>query len=512
MIYGIFEIKDKDLAGRIGSLHTKSGKIRTPTLFPVINPVKQEVKAREISAMGFESVITNAYLVKKNLEREALERGIHKILDFQGPIMTDSGAYQILQYGEIEVDPYEIVKFQEKIGSDIAVILDIPTGGYADRSEAERTVMETLRRAKESVKFRSRDDILWVVPVQGGRHLDLVALSARESVKLPYHIVAIGSPTEIMEGYDFETLVRIIMTVKLNIPPGIPIHLFGAGHPMIFPFIVALGVDLFDSAAYAIYAKNDRYLTPYGTYRLEKLSELPCSCPICTKYTVNELLEMSKIERTKLIAKHNLYVSLSELKLVRQAIREGTLWELLEMKSKVHPALHRAFKLICEYRDYLEKLDPEVKGVPHGLFLYDSLSLNRPELIRHKRRIIENYEVPKEFKKAVIFLGEISKPFRRAKEYHTLKETYPEHHILFATPFFNIIPEELSETYPLSQWERGAYDEEVINELVDFIRRYFESKRYSEIVIVYKDDWKRIAYRIYRVLKGKVQDISIRKF
>ena len=122
--------------------------------------------------------------------------------------MTDSGAYQILVYGDIEATPEEIVKYQERIDTDIATILDVPTGWKVLRRHAEHTVNETLKRAKELFKAKTRDDILWVGPVQGGQYLDLVAKSADEMGKLPFQIHALGSPTAVMEQYRFFGIVH----------------------------------------------------------------------------------------------------------------------------------------------------------------------------------------------------------------------------------------------------------------------------------------------------------------
>jgi len=506
MITGVFEVKDKDLASRIGYIYTKTGKILTPTLLPVINPVRQEIKPSEIIDLGFQALITNAYLIRRYRCREALEKGVHKLLGVDKPVMTDSGAYQILQYGDVEVTNEEIVKFQEQIDSDIAVILDVPTGGLASREEAEYTVKETLRRAEEASKIRSRDDILWVLPIQGGTYLDLLEYSVKKGLKLPYHIVAIGSPTQLMERYDFETLIKMIATVKVNVPPGTPIHLFGAGHPMMLAFAIALGVDLFDSAAYILYAKDERYMTPWGTYRLKEISEFPCSCPICVKYTPTEIRELSVNEKMSLIAKHNLYVTLMELKRIRQAIREGRLWELLEEKSRVHPSLHRAFKVLGEYKDYLELLDPEVKGLVQGVFFYDNLSLSRPELLRYRRRILERYVKPKGYDKLIVIVGLKDKPYIRSHLYELLKNKFKDRHVVFYTPFYGVIPEELAETYPLSQFEVGAYDDMVERESINLLIDYVRKEKYKEVLLIYLDEAKTVARKIYlRMLRLNVK-------
>ena len=128
----------------------------------------------------FDALITNSYLVWRRHREEKEVPRIHDLLNFNGVIATDSGAYQILQYGDVEVQPSEIIHFQEQLNSDIAVILDVPTGDDSSKERAKWTVEETLRRADQSLQLIRRSDILWVGPVQGGAYVDLVAYSARD--------------------------------------------------------------------------------------------------------------------------------------------------------------------------------------------------------------------------------------------------------------------------------------------------------------------------------------------
>ena len=123
---------------------------------------------------------------------KAAKKGVHSILDFDGVVMTDSGAYQILVYGKVDVGPKEIARYQERISTDIATILDIPTSWRATRSEAIATVEETFRRAEQFLEIKSRNDILWMAPIQGGKRHDLVGHSAREMSKLPFQIHAVS--------------------------------------------------------------------------------------------------------------------------------------------------------------------------------------------------------------------------------------------------------------------------------------------------------------------------------
>ncbi|MGD0644224.1 MAG: tRNA guanosine(15) transglycosylase TgtA [Candidatus Bathyarchaeia archaeon] len=487
-----FEIKEKDLLGRIGKLKTKSGTVETPLLFPVINPSIQLVLPRRLKeALGFEAVITNAYILKKRYQNKPIDEGLHKFLDFNGAVMTDSGAYQILVYGEVDVSQKEIVAYQEGIGSDIATMLDIPTGWRVTKEEAEGTVAETLRRAKAFFKTKTRDDILWVGPIQGGRHLDLVAKSAVEMGKLPFQIHALGSPTEVMESYRYDVLADMILTAKKGLPIERPLHLFGAGHPAMFSLAVVLGCDLFDSAAYALYARENRYMTENGTWRLDELDYFPCSCPRCATEKPAELKGKTKREREVFLAEHNLYVCIAELKRIKQAIRNGRLWEHTEMRVHGHPALLSALKRLRNHEDFLEKYCPAVKS--SGFFYFDSVGLVRPEITHYRKRLKERYDPPNNAKVLLLVPQTRNKPFHKAPEFKKIRQLFrclgeelgsKIHICVYAAPF-GIIPLELDEVYPLSQHETALpLDSETVDYVANQTRDYIKSRAYERIVLL----------------------------
>ena len=133
----MFEITKCDLAGRIGILHTNHGKVETPAYVPVIHPVKQTIPTKKISEMGFSLVITNAYITRNRFGDEAVKHGIHKIIDFDGAVMTDSGGYQVLEYGDVDVSPDVMAEYETKIGTDIAIPLDKPTGYGLPKKKAK---------------------------------------------------------------------------------------------------------------------------------------------------------------------------------------------------------------------------------------------------------------------------------------------------------------------------------------------------------------------------------------
>lgn len=466
---GDFEIKDEDLAGRIAILETKSGKLETPAFFPVINPFKTEVTIKDVQSVGFNNIITNAYIIKKNVGKA---EDIHKLLDFNGIIMTDSGAYQILQYGEVNVSNREIVEYEININTDIGVFLDLPTGNSEDRNVAEETVKITLQRAKEIEDLIEKEDkIIWTHPIQGGKFLDLVEYSAKQADKNEkFKMFALGSPTVIMEKYDYDTLIDMIFTAKRNVSRGKPFHLFGGGVPHILPLAVALGVDTFDSASYIIYARDNRYLTRSRVYRLEELEYFPCSCPVCSKYTPKELLEMSKEERTRLLAIHNLYVIKEEINEIKQSIKEGRLFEYIQQKAYSHPAVYSAFKKLLKYSEYLEKFDPRVKGTVKGVFMFDKNSLKRPEVLRHEK-FLSSY-VPKSKKAVIICDKNISNLAKDADVYYLI-------------PFYGLVPKNLIETFPYSQTEfPKELEDEAIKYMIEKLNEFLRDKKYENVEFI----------------------------
>jgi len=463
----LFEVLAEDLLGRIGRLRTKSGKVvETPLFLPVINPVTQDIPASWMKEnLGAEAVITNAYIISKRLREEALSRGVHGLLNFDGVIMTDSGGYQVLEYGDVEATPEDIANLQEDIGSDIAVPLDIPTG-MSSKEKAEETVRKTLENLKitlEVLAKRGETRALWTGPVQGGIHVDLLRECARAELDMGFDLFALGSPTPLMEGYQFGKLFKMLYSVRTTIGFGKPLHLFGAGHPMIFPFIVALGADMFDSASYYLYAKDDRYLTESGTLKVDKLDYLPCYCPVCSKIDAKEFKELERREKIRKLAMHNLYVCFQELKRIKQAIKDGRLIELLEIRARSHPNLYQGFVEIMMDDDIIGEMRRHTPvSSRRGMNLYDKLSLRRPKILTAREKLLENYFRGERRSRIALLLPNtlklsVEKAARLAAKWEIL---------FYGTPF-GLIPYSLKYSYPFSQTN---YPKHLIEEcLWDFL-------------------------------------------
>jgi|Deesub1362A_J573_1020465.scaffolds.fasta_scaffold00023_184 7-cyano-7-deazaguanine tRNA-ribosyltransferase len=471
----MFEIKYRDALGRLGRFEVRGKVVETPLLLPVINPKIQRVPLKEIKQMGFSGIITNSYIIKKDpeLRESALKKGIHKTIGFDGLIMTDSGSYQLYRYGKIDATPEEMVKFQIDIGSDIGVILDVPSLPDASWEDAKRNLLETHRRGEKSMLI-PRNGMLLSGTVQGGIYADLREESAKKMSKVGFDLYPIGGVVSLLENYRFKDLAEVIMHSKKFLPVDKPVHLFGCGHPIIFALAVAMGCDIFDSAAYALYARDDRYITSMGTYKLGQLSEFPCTCDVCLNTTPEEMRSIEKEDRETLLAKHNLYASLEELKRVKQSLVDGTLWELVSIRARSHPSLLDAFKVLLGF-EFVEKFDPMTKK---SAFFYSSQEdLERPEVKRHLYRL-KNLEVKGDI---LILLPDGEKPY--SKTYGTFSDS--KYHLCVASPIFGIIPLELEDIYPLGQHEIPEFlRKRIIKEVImEYARGFKKVYIYGELDI-----------------------------
>jgi 7-cyano-7-deazaguanine tRNA-ribosyltransferase len=440
-----FEVKESDLLGRIGTLKVGKKSVETPYMFPVIHPVSQIVPTKELASMGFGGMMTNAYIIHSRRKEDALRQGIHGLLDFDGIFMTDSGGYQVLEYGDLELTHRDVASFQLQIRSDLAVTLDRPTGYPQTRAAAIDTVEYSLRNARATLGEFGGGETVWVGPIQGGLYVDLVRRSARSLTAEGFRFVALGSPVQVMENYMFADLVRMIVAARRAIPYSMPLHLFGAGHPLTMALAVALGCDTFDSASYVIFARTGRYMSRGGVMTLKVMKYLPCSCVVCSKTSVRELLELEPAERTRLLSVHNLFVLKEELEACKEAISEGRLWDLVEERSMAHPRLREAFLEMTRFSEELVAGTPAMKE--RGLFVRSSGDLRRPELLIAEKRL--SRALRKSSRNALLTADD-----RMGLE--TSVGGPREGDVFRGHPVFGPVPVELEFQYPFAQTEVGA--------------------------------------------------------
>ncbi len=443
----MFEIVKRDGMARMGRFEVHGKTVETPALLPVVNPKINTVPPRELyEKFGFKALITNSYIIRNtpDLRDKALEVGLHELLDYPGVIMTDSGTFQSHMYGEVDLKNEEIVQFQRDIGTDIGTVLDIFTEPFWTKEQTAESIEVTLGRTE--VACGMKGDMLINGVIQGSVYQDLREDCARRMAKMDIDVHPIGGVVPLMEQYRYSELVDVVMSSKRGIDHSRPVHLFGAGHPMILALATLMGCDLFDSAGYAKFARDERMMFIDGTFRLSDMQSLDCDCPACRGHTLQELRRMEKKAKTKLIAEHNLYQITHELSLVKRYLQEGRLWELAEIRCRAHPALLDALRRLKEHQAQMELSDPLSRD--GAIFYTGPESRGRPAYLRYLQRIGERYIPPTD--KAVLFPECQGKPYSRpyAEDFERARKAgfTP----IVVSPF-GPVPAELDEMYPLAQ-------------------------------------------------------------
>lgn len=435
------EILHRDGLARIGLIETSHGKLRTPTVMPVINPNIITVPPDKMSELGFQAIITNGYIIRRSekLRRMAEELGLHSMLGFNGPIMTDSGTFQEYVYGGVEYGNSEMVEFQDRIGSDIITIRDIFTRPDDRRGEIENAVDEGFRRARSANISEGR---LLAGVIQGGLHQDLRKKSAKMMSSVSDYL-PIGGVVPLLENYRYADLVDVILSSKLWARFDLPIHLFGGGHPMFMPMAVMLGVDTFDSSSYVKYARGNRLMFQDGTRDLGKLAEFPFWSPLHGRFSPEELLKASEEERVYWLSIHNLTAIAMELSEIREHIMEGNLWQYVEWRSMAHPALREAFVRLGRYIKRIERFQ-EISKKSSQYFL-DRYSLSNPYVFRI-RRFSSRYRSKKKE------VREFSPSYLERHSATEVKEIYSSGNFAAMIRWNGIaVPMELEDTYPVQQ-------------------------------------------------------------
>ncbi len=464
---GKFEVIRRDGWARIGKFHTQHGIIDTPTLLPVINPNIKTITPRDMwENYGVQGLITNSYIIWKHekLRQPALEHGVHELIDFPGFIMTDSGTFQAYVYGDVEVGAEEIVEFQRNIGVDVATMLDVFTRPDMSVREWDEAVIETEKRAGPAIN--AAGSTMLNGPIQGGLDYSLRKKSSQIMSKHAFAVHPIGGIVPIMEQQRYREFFELILTCNSELPSDRPVHFFGCGHPMLFPLSIALGADLFDSAAYVLFARDGRLLSPEGTVHLEKLEEWPIHTIALYGITPDEVRKMDKNDRTEILARANLEITFAELAKCRQAIRDGTIWRLAEQRSHCNPELREAW-IELQKQFHSGKWDNMCRVQnPHrksGVRCIGESSVNRPD-IRSAHLNLQTYwrEYPPSREGnglpplAVIFTG-VPQPHRAylSRTINHLMAIYPNAIPLISTAA-GLVPYSLEDISPFAHLETIA--------------------------------------------------------
>ncbi len=440
---GTFEIIDRDGLARIGRFQTPHGVIETPGVMPVVNPNIIVLTPTEMKKLGMQSLITNSYIIRRSrdLSDRAVNEGVHSLVGFDGPIMTDSGTFQSFVYGDIEYGNADMLAFQKSIGSDICTILDIfstPDDGY---DKARAAVEETFQRTRNLPD----DGTIYAGTVQGSIYPDLRRRSAMLMSRSGVKYLPIGGVVPMLESYSYSDLVTAIHAAKMKTDFSIPVHLFGGGHPMFLALSVLAGVDMFDSASYIKYARDDRILMPDRTLDLSDLEQMPGWSPIADRYTIAELKDLEREERTKALATHNLFAIFSEISEIKQRIAEQSLRRYVKAKIRSHPYLVDAYRRFLAFRD-MEKYEPFSRKTP---FYYSDIEERKDPIYRRLRKFCIE-EIARSNDTIAIVDQHLVSPVLSMES--RLVRSYEESSAIFVKNWNGIpVPIELWDTYPVQQ-------------------------------------------------------------
>jgi 7-cyano-7-deazaguanine tRNA-ribosyltransferase len=264
----------------------RGSKHRLPLFLPVYQP-HRAVGLLDGWTDGpeIDGCIVNAYFLYKQreLRKSLVDSGdLHAYLNFDRLVATDSGAFQGFTR-KLYLNNRDIVRFQDRIGSDVLAPLDLVTPPGDSRTVAEAKLRATEKRIREAFAMVERGILAGVQ--QGGRFADLRHDSVSMLRDLGVRYLALGSLVPFFNrNHDLRFVGRTARDARAVIGPDVPIHLYGAGDPCELPFLVACGVTIFDSASYGHFAQGGWYMTPYGSLRDPGpllAGEYRCGCPVC---------------------------------------------------------------------------------------------------------------------------------------------------------------------------------------------------------------------------------------
>jgi queuine tRNA-ribosyltransferase len=341
-------------AARAGELVTPHGTVPTPAFMPVGSQgTVKTLTPEEVRAIGYGMVLANTYhlYLRPGIEVVARLGGLHKFMAWDGAILTDSGGYQIFSLAPLckvseegvtfrsHIDgsehlltPELAVEYQERLGADIIMVLDVCTA-YGDSLEKVRQSMETTHRWAERClnAHKSQNQALYAI-VQGGIFPELRRQSAEHLTALDFDGYAIGG---LSVGEPKKLTFEVVEQTVAFLPEAKPRYLMGVGSPEDIVEGVARGIDIFDSALPTRVARNGALYTWEGRRnirnaafrRMERPVVSDCDCYTCRTFPAAYLHHLFKCEELlayRLATIHNLYFMHKLVERIRGAIVDGT--------------------------------------------------------------------------------------------------------------------------------------------------------------------------------------------
>jgi queuine tRNA-ribosyltransferase len=352
---GLFKIaaRDSGSSARCGCLHTAHGHVQTPVFMPVgTQATVKSLTPEDVSGLGFDIILGNTYHLNERPGSDLVERmgGLHRFMNWDGAILTDSGGFQVWSLAELNkiseegvtfkshldgslrfMGPVESMRIQRELGSDIAMLFDECIPYPATREYAEKAVDRTLRWARVCKEQPRAEGQLQFGIVQGGEFGELRARCAAELVEIGFDGYAIGG---VSVGEPDELILPGVEASVSYLPEDKPRYLMGVGLLDQMLESIARGVDMFDCVLPTRIARNGSAVTRRGRFPVKNARwkedtrplEEGCTCYTCQNYSrayLRHLINCGELLAYRLLSLHNLHCMQVVMAESREAIREG---------------------------------------------------------------------------------------------------------------------------------------------------------------------------------------------
>ncbi len=363
---GTFSIARSDgtSKARCGVLHTAHGPVETPAFMPVgTRATVKSLDCRDLRELGASVILGNTYHLVLRPGMDVMEKcgGLHRFMSWDGPILTDSGGFQVFSLArirkltpegcffhshidgaEVFLGPKESMEAQRILGSDIAMVFDECLPWPCGEERARKSVATTLRWAEESLAAPHAPGQLVFGIVQGGIYDGLRASCAAELAGMPFDGYAIGG---VSVGEPPELMYKAVEASEPGLPRDKPRYVMGLGEPEQILECVARGVDMFDCVSPTRIARHGTALTRHGQYAVKAAAnacdqrpvEEGCDCLCCRGYSrayVRHLIHTGEMLGMRLLSIHNIHFILHFMEDIRKAIAGGYFDEWREKTHK----------------------------------------------------------------------------------------------------------------------------------------------------------------------------------
>jgi len=353
----MFKVVKKSGSARLGTLKTAHGKVETPFFMTIATAgAVKGLLPEEVKELGGRVLLANTYHLHLRPGEDVVKKagGLHKFMNWNGPILTDSGGYQVFSLSKMRklkadgvefqshldgkkifLTPEKAIDIQKKLGSDMMMCLDVCPPYPAGRKEVEEAVRFTTDWAKHCKKFhvarRTPHTARLFAIVQGGMHADLRKQSAKELIKIGFDGYAIGG---LSVGEPNKLMYKMLDTTVPLLPADKPRYLMGVGTPEDILEAVERGIDMFDCVLPTRNARHGYLYTSRGVVRIKnekykadmKPLDPHCDCYTCKNFTrayLRHLVMAGEILGLRLCTLHNVAFYHKLMADMRKAIGKG---------------------------------------------------------------------------------------------------------------------------------------------------------------------------------------------